>query len=293
MQRKSKIISFLSSDNKYINILFFSFFMVASAGKREDYESLKFVDIEDNIAIRTTNIIQPHPFINCFVVDEDGASELITSAISPGDLTIDVADGTPFTAGDRIKLINAAGTKKSNCVHKIISIATNTLTLNCPIDDSWAVGDSVKVVISNMNVDGSVTPRSFKLAPLGGYAHLVRMIIYIQDGTVMDDAKFGGMTALTKGVVIRVHNGETGLNQTITNWTSNGIMAEDMYDLTYTSKAPAGSYGLRGRWTITKSETIISLDGSKGDYIEVLIQDDLTDLEDFQIKIQGHFENGE
>jgi len=70
------------------------------------------------------------------------------------------------------------------------------------------------------------------------------------------------------------------------------IVGNDMYDLTYAAKPPAGQYGLIARWTFTRAQFVADLDGATGDYLECLIQDDLTDLDSFQIKGQGRLFGG-
>ena len=64
-------------------------------------------------------------------------------------------------------------------------------------------------------------------------------------------------------------------------------MALDMFDVTYTDKAPAGQYGVRGRWTFTRAEFIVELDGAAGDKFELLVQDNLTGLSTYEKKCQG------
>ena len=60
-----------------------------------------------------------------------------------------------------------------------------------------------------------------------------------------------------------------------------------MYDVAYADKAPAGFFGLTGRWTFTTAEFVADIDGANGDYLEVLIQDSLVDLDNFNITAKG------
>ena len=106
----------------------------------------------------------------------------------------------------------------------------------------------------------------------------------------MDDGKFGGLNALPNGVVIRLFT--NGVYQTLTHWKSNADLKDDMYDVTYSAKAPTGQHGLSSRWTFTKGGFVADLDGTTGDYLEVLIQDDLTGLLDFEVKGQGRLFGG-
>jgi len=123
--------------------------------------------------------------------------------------------------------------------------------------------------------------------PYGTVWQLTRILPTIIDGTVMDDAKFGGISALTNGVTLKATT-EAGRVAIFGNWKSNQDLKLDMYDVGYSDKAPAGSYGLSGRWTFTNAEVVAELDGDDADQkMEILIQDDLTDLIDFRVKAQG------
>ena len=106
------------------------------------------------------------------------------------------------------------------------------------------------------------------------------------DTSAMDDALFGGLTALTNGLVVRKK--VNGVFSTHANFKYNGKFADSMYDITYADKAPAGSYGLRGRWTIEASGSIIRLDGANGDELQILVQDNLTGLSSLHWNAQGH-----
>lgn len=111
------------------------------------------------------------------------------------------------------------------------------------------------------------------------------------DATAMDDGTFGGMSALTNGVVVRVLN--NGAYRNGACWKTNADIANDMYDFSYVAKPPAGTgYGARGRWTFTNAEVVIELDGTTGDRLEVLVQDALSSLVTFTMKGQGRIYGG-
>ena len=115
---------------------------------------------------------------------------------------------------------------------------------------------------------------------------VTRIMIYIQDATVMDDAKFGGLTSLLNGVVLRKND---GVITNIWNIKNNGSFGLHAYDTAYTDKAPAGSYGFRARNTYAgqdKHGTTIRL--APGEKLEVLVQDNLVGLQFFYMMAQGH-----
>lgn len=230
--------------------------------------------------------------VNLFFFRETGTSTTMAVAASVGDTSITVTDATGFNIGDRLKLTSSIATGQPFLY--ITNIVANVITLDRPLIVALAIGDDVDIITTKMNVNGSLaSPISFRISPPNGTLSLLwqltRILINMTDASSMDDGKFGGITGgLTNGVVLRIIKGD-GSIQELTNWKLNGDLALDMFDVTYidTTLGPAGLYGLRGRWTFTKAEFIVELNGAEGDYFELLVQDDLTGLNNFEIKSQG------
>jgi hypothetical protein len=227
--------------------------------------------------------------VNLFFFRETGAGSTLAVAASKGDTSITVVDATGFVVGDKLKLTSTIATGQPFLV--ITDITTNVITLDRPLVIGLDIGDDADIVTTQLNVIGSLaTPVIFQIMPPNGTLSLIwqltRLIISITDATSMDDGKFGGLDALDNGVIIRVVKGD-GSIQELANWKTNGDMALDMYDITYTDKAPAGQNGLRGRWTFTKAEFIVELDGAAFDQFQLLVQDPLGGLTSYEIKSQG------
>lgn len=210
----------------------------------------------------------------------------ITVQANPDDNTITVSGTTGFVDGIAVRLNSV--TDLPFIAHQVGAIAGNVVTLDTPVDRTFPNGSSVQNGSHHMNVDGSGTTQIFSSSPIpsGLEIDVVRFMGYIQDGSTMDDALFGGIAALTNGVVLRQNNG------VLTNhWTvkSNGDISLICFDASYSDKAPSGSYGYKFRSTYggqNKHGVTIRLE--PGETLEVLIQDDLTGLEDFQMLAQGH-----
>lgn len=180
---------------------------------------------------------------------------------------------------------------------EVISIAADTpvagqdtLSLDTPMDYPYTINaESVHNGDFNLNVNGDVTPVAFHISPPNNTEwDVVRMIIQIEDGTAMDSSKFGGLPALTKGVIMRKKDG-TYYN--LFNAKSNSDFAVHAYDISYDDKAPAGVFGVRTRRTFggqSKNGVVVRLDGSAGDEFQAIIQDDLTGLTKFHLVVQGH-----
>lgn len=231
-----------------------------------------------------------HILINRHFIDFDAATENPLVAISVGDTVISVADTTGFTAGLHMVIKDAGGDMREHHFD-IISIVVNTsITVDRPIDIAYTTSAILEIVVINMaSAAGTLAvPIIYDMGPPSDKIwHIDRVLVSITDNAAMDDSLFGGIAALTNGVVLRDNK---VIHDTITNWKSNQHMIEDMYDVTYADKAPADSYGLRARFSFHKCSVAIRLDGSLGETMQILIQDDLTALTTFKMKAQGHIE---
>jgi hypothetical protein len=224
----------------------------------------------------------------------DGTTNL-NSAATAGDTSLSVDDTSGFALGDEIKLeetVDGVGVQEIGIMTITNSPtgAPGTIQLDRPLGFDYTTAAVVSEVITNMAVVGSLaSPEIFEIDPPPGTIwQFTRVMHSITDQTAMDDAKFGGISALTNGVCLRATT-EAGRTVIFANWKSNADMKLDMYDVDYSTKAPSGFFGLNGRWTFTKAEVVAELNGSADPVqkLEVLIQDNLTDLDTFYMRGQG------
>ena len=240
------------------------------------------------------NIHDAHPHV--LIINEKFHQHTATSTTfavdaPAGSTSITVASATGFAVGDPIHIED--GVIETN--HPIITVITgNVFTLDRPLDNSFAIGDTITKTIQNMAVVGSLaTPQSFKVMPQSGIVwHLMRILIQITHSTSLgDNGLFGDLPALTNGVLVRRYDGTSGLYQTFTDWKDNGDIMSDMYDVHYSTRSGSkGSYGTNARGTFFASGAVVRLDGTAGDFLEILVQDDLSGLDVFRINAQGHIE---
>ena len=102
----------------------------------------------------------------------------------------------------------------------------------------------------------------------------------------MYDELFGNLPILTNGCVLRINN---GVMINVWNVKSNGDLALLCFDAEYPEKVPSGSYAFRFRNSfagVDKHGVVIRL--APGDILELIVQDNLTGLTDFQMMAQGH-----
>jgi hypothetical protein len=108
-----------------------------------------------------------------------------------------------------------------------------------------------------------------------------------------DDSKLGNITGgVTNGVILRGYSGALGQYRTLTNWKQNKDIRLDAFNLTYSDKAGVGVHGTSADGAfLSRTGAVARVDGTAGDYIEILIQDDLSTLISFEVKAQGHIED--
>lgn len=212
-------------------------------------------------------------------------SYTLSAGTSVNDESITVTDSTGISNDDVICIKEKARYYQG----LVTGVVGNVVSLDVPLDEAFTTSAVVENAAYDLAVDGSSTTQVFKVAaPANATWHIYRIVFTITDNSAMDDSKFGGITALTNGVLIRASN---GIAKNIFNVKSNSDFASIAYDLTYSDKAPAGSFGLRCRRTFNgeeKNGVVLALHGNDGDTFEFWVRDDLTDLSSFKIRVQGH-----
>lgn len=212
---------------------------------------------------------------------------VLTANFTMDTYNITVNDSTGMSVGDYTGVFNIEGTRYY--AGNILEINGNVLTMDTPSDFDFIVGDDVTSGIKDMNVDGSVTPVIFSLRAdpeLDFEVDVTRIIMHITDNTAMDDNRFGGLDALTRGIVLRRVDGSF---QNIFNVKTNGEMGELAFDKVYDDKAPSGFFGMTSRLTFAGSNKIgVAIRLGPDEDLQLIIQDDLTGLETFRIMVEGH-----
>lgn len=236
-----------------------------------------------------------HVPVNEFFHLHSGLITTVNWDVLPGSRVITVLDDTIFAVGDELQLTTAAGTFRESTFPVItaIDLVTHVLTLDRPLDSAWSIGDTVEIIFENMAVTGSLySPVSYKMYPIPGtIMHVESFVLNITMSSTGDDSIFGNLTELTNGAILRAYNGAQGLYGTFTNWKTNGDIRMDMATIEYHDKAGGGLHSVAGDGRISeRTGAIPELIADNGDYLEILIQDDLVALATFRLKAQGHIE---
>lgn len=183
----------------------------------------------------------------------------------------------------------------------ITPIAGNqyTLAMDTPSDHPFTTDATGCINDDNLAVDGSTTPVIFQVSPAGLTPgtewDITRMLLsFLGEGYGTppndnpDSAGFGTMVAITKGVVFRSVN---GITKNIFNSKTNFDFASRAFDVDYIDSNKAGLFGVNVRRSFNgddKNGVTIRLCGDTSDEFQVIIQDDLTDITNFTVVVQGH-----
>jgi hypothetical protein len=229
--------------------------------------------------------------VNQYIHQDAAPSTTIAIATVVGDRSFTVVDATGFAANDYVH-INT--TEVETTLPQIISVVSNVITVDRPLDKAHLIGDVVHKAIVDMALTGQVgtlaAPQIYSGGPPAGVVwHITRLLFSMVHGTAGDLGLFGNLTKLTNGVVLRAKiSGQYG---TLTNWKTNADIKTDMFDVEFDPRSGGqGNYGTSGRGDFHATGAILRLDGGQGDEFQVLVQDDITALGFFGMKIQGHLE---
>ena len=232
--------------------------------------------------------------INKDMHNHAGITTILTADTVAGtDYQIQVADATGFVVGDPIH-INTTTVETTHPRITATTAATGpaTFTLDRRLDYAHFIGDVIEKSVINMclTVGTMAAPIEYWAAPEPGEVwHITRLLFEMTHSTAGDLGTFGDLPPLANGVLLRSRN--NGQYGTFTNWKTNADIKSDMYDVDFNTRSGGGgTYGTTGRGTFTNAGAIVRLDGDTNDRIELYVQDDLTGLLTFTMKMQGHFE---
>lgn len=214
------------------------------------------------------------------------ASTTLASAATSQDTTIEVSDATDIVVG---YYISFGGSSALRSPVEVIAISDTTITISRPLDLGYDADESLAILTADMNVTGTLaSSQSFSIIPPAGNTWAINnLILSLVHTTAGDSGLFGDQDALTYGVLFRVY--KDGSYNTHTNWKTSGDMALDMYDVRFdTRSSGGGSYGTTAQINLTDKASPIVINGDNGDYLEILVQDDLSGLTSFQARCSGY-----
>lgn len=241
---------------------------------REDVQGVHVVEVQ-------------HHIVNELFHLHTGIVSTVAVASSSGDISIIVANDAVFTVGDAVQINN--GIIETTFPIITAKLGGNELQFDRPLDFGYGIGNQIEVVHTDLSTTAGTlaAPTSHVVKPEPGLIwHIKRILISLTHGSAATDDKFGDQPALTNGVVLRASvNGQIG---SFTNWKTNGDLVLDMYDVRYSDKAGSSLFGTSGRGSFDRIGATVELNGDNGDFLEILIQDDLTLLGSYFVNAQGY-----
>lgn len=217
----------------------------------------------------------------------------VLTGTSKDDTSIDIeTDGATPVVGNYVCFQEDKKITQSE-ITSVTPITGNqyTLGVSIPLDYPYTTSSGCLLLDVDLNKDGSSTPIVFKVAPkLGTRWDITRMMISMVLSSQGDDGLFGNTPKLTNGVFFRKEDSDESNNLFLAK--ENSDFALEGYDVTYPVRSGGGgSHGMRSRITFAGQEkqgVVIRLDGNTGDSFTAVVRDDLTGINRFRVKVQGH-----
>jgi len=217
------------------------------------------------------------PTVGGFAVNGLAANNYYASEV-PG--LVDIAGADVFVVDDtdlRIETVEFGATK---------SIQVTAGGANAAFGFPTAITyGQTSAGATNMNVDGSTTPKRFELRAGAKTFVADKMIIFVRDDNAAVLKNFGGLAQLTNGVLVEVRSQDGDLHEFFTAqtnsdliaWCDDGQAIDDAYDAGGKDLVVATFY-LKPRLTLR---------GGSNDAIRFTIQDNLTGLNEMKAYLFG------
>lgn len=208
-----------------------------------------------------------------------------------GDTEVVVSDDSNFSVDGYIGLFSGASLENRFYFGVVTGKpGGNVLTLDTPLDFAFQTGDLANPLSRDLNVDGSSTSRVFSIAGpgAGGLAiDITKIRIVCEASSAVDLSKFGDLSKLSKGLVLRRNNGYI---TNILNVKTNGELTNFGEWLPYVATNPA--QGVDGfSWTYRlsgQSNRGVVVRLVAGEALELIIQDKLDGLSVIRAIASGH-----
>ena len=239
---------------------------------------------------------QTSPLVQYFFMNEQKTDITLTAPISIGDEVANVSAGHGFTgaAGEYISLFQ--GNRYLQLA--VTGVVTNAISFEEPSTVDFATADT-DVIRGNilMNVDGSGGDINFDvlLRKFDVPIDISEVIITMQHGAnVPDDGKFGGISALAKGLYFHKYDGSVF---SLGNYRENQSFKDTGGRIEYTDKAPAGTNATNISFNIKEIfGQVTRLDPNTNDFLRGVVRDDISPaagMAKFTTSIVGSYTVGE
>jgi hypothetical protein len=230
--------------------------------------------------------------LDTFTIDsnrtlDDYVFDITTTGTTPvvGNLVC-IKEGTSFIQAE---ILNVA------------AVSGNTYTVTLAMELDFAYTTAALGVLGNKNLASGTaaatisSPIKFAVSPAGMASgvewDITRMLIVSDDSSAVDSwAEFINITALTNGLFMRVENA-AGRRETLGNFKTNLDFAADAYDADLFAFGPtAGGMKCRSSFAGEAKRGVVKrLTADDSDEFVMYVRDNITAIDEFFVKVQGHF----
>lgn len=247
---------------------------------------------------------QSTPIVDRFLTQKLGTATL-AEAVDVDGRTLTLEPGHGFTAPGMIEIEEGVNSYQS----RVIAVSTNTLTVTNPFCCVFTTAATVRRVSPDMNINASAaSPIVFSQKPPMGIRWDINLLsINMLDDTIMDDSKFGGITALTNGVVFRTMDG--GAQNIFTALDNGCFLRHCDTGNPYSDRAPAGLYGFNSKrifngqsgdgvyrdvYTFNPAirKYVVTQEAIHTNEFQAVVADNLSGLTRFWCVVRGHVVEG-
>lgn len=259
-------------------------------------EGVKIISpLESNGAIPINIQDQTSPPFDFFFTQLVSIPTTLAEPTFVDNITINVTSAVGISTGDYLGIFNSDDPLNNRAYFgQVLSITGTILTLDTPLDFDFLAGDTVGAFTRNLNVAGTPSNPEIYSVRVGPQAtqsiDVTRIMVSFITDTAVDLSKLGDIAGgVDNGIVLRRVDGDV---RNIFNIKNNGELANLCFDYApYTSTNPAqGQDGAKFRYTFAGQDKHgVAVRLNPGDELQVIIQDDLTDLQQFRVIAEGHY----
>ena len=238
-----------------------------------------------------------------FCYNVTGETDLLSVEITAGQSYINLTTDdniSNYIVGEYLEILNDHS-ERILIIGKESSATNTTIELDWPIQYNYAISNTIIFPCTTNFGRALLTTNATRTSPITFQIgvgnkeifHCDRMIISGADGTASSYVNFVGIPELSNGLLIGFQHigppSEILHYHHLADVHTNGDFINLMFDFTFPLRV-ANVYGVQGRWTLSNFSGGVKLDGSKNEKFTIDIRDDLTDITDLQISIQGWIE---
>lgn len=235
--------------------------------------------------------------VNTYIHQHTATTTTLTADVAANSYILPVADLTGFNYGDALHI----NTTTVEPTHPIVvtggtalpTTGAGTLYIDRRTDFAHLSGDIVTRSILDLSTTAGTlaTPQEFWAGPeAGDIWHITSISLAMGHSSAGDLGTLGNIAGgVTNGIDVRARvNGNYG---TLTNWKTNGDIDIDTGGVRFPVRSGGGgTYGTSATGPLKDATgAVLRLDGNTSDRFEVFVQDDLTSLVFFTMKIRGHY----